>query len=231
MAIPFCLAMTAHELANCKNIPTLVGYLSCHFSPSGFGLSNMPKQLPPGSVLILDDSIPIADHRPELIRQQLDETITSQQIQALVLDLQRPGDPTAKEMVNYLAEALPCPVIVTPEYASPTTPVLLPPCPVDLPLKKHIAPYKNPMLWLELALDGLKLQITKKGCAKEALCGELSENYPHRDDALFCRYHIAKTPDKITFTVTRTQEDTQKLLEEAGRLGISHAIGLYQEWK
>ena len=67
MAIACYLAMTAAEFSVCTSLPPHIGWLACHFSSSGPGLSNMPKALPPDSVLIVDDSTPFHDHRADVI--------------------------------------------------------------------------------------------------------------------------------------------------------------------
>ena len=69
------LAMTAAEFQNCSSIPAHPAWLSCHFSPYTKGLSNVPGQLPPGAMMILDDANPICGHDPEVVRAQLDATV------------------------------------------------------------------------------------------------------------------------------------------------------------
>ena len=71
MAMEPYLAMTAGEIRGASVLPRRTGWLSCHFSPSGVGLSNLPVALPPGSLLILDDSTPMDGHDPEQIAGQL----------------------------------------------------------------------------------------------------------------------------------------------------------------
>ena len=61
MAMEPYLAMTAGEIRGASVLPRRTGWLSCHFSPSGAGLSNLPVALPPGSLLILDDSTSAVD--------------------------------------------------------------------------------------------------------------------------------------------------------------------------
>ena len=89
MAIACYLAMTAAEFSVCTNLPPQIGWLSCHFSPSGPGLSNIPKGLPPDSVLILDDSMPFHDHKADVILRQLQEAVAAMKIRGVILDFQR----------------------------------------------------------------------------------------------------------------------------------------------
>ena len=71
MALTLYLAMTAAELQNCRQIPEHIAWMACHFSPYSSGISNVPVQLPAGSVLILNDRIPPQGHDPELVARQL----------------------------------------------------------------------------------------------------------------------------------------------------------------
>ena len=66
MAMEPYLAMTAGEIRGASVLPRRTGWLSCHFSPSGAGLSNLPVALPPGSLLILDDSMSALDYATDL---------------------------------------------------------------------------------------------------------------------------------------------------------------------
>ena len=52
MAITPFLAMTAAEIEHSTPLPPNVAWMACHFSPYGAGLSNLPKNLPAGSLLI-----------------------------------------------------------------------------------------------------------------------------------------------------------------------------------
>ena len=73
MVLPLYLAMTAAEIRANTDFPPNIGYMACHFSPYGTGLSNCPAHLPEGSMLILNDRTPVYGHCPERIAQQLME--------------------------------------------------------------------------------------------------------------------------------------------------------------
>ena len=64
MAITPFLAMTAAEMRNISVCPPKIAWMACHFSPYGLGLSNMPKDLPSNSLLIVDDYTPPSGHDP-----------------------------------------------------------------------------------------------------------------------------------------------------------------------
>ena len=76
MPLPIYLAMTAAEFRQNPAISGKIGWMACHFSPYGTGLSNCPTELPPGSMLILNDRTPVCGHDPALIAAQLAEMAT-----------------------------------------------------------------------------------------------------------------------------------------------------------
>lgn len=229
MGIPICLAITAGELALSRDLPSPLGWLACHFSPSGPGLSNMPPSLPPGSVLLVDDSNPFSGHQAQIIARQLTEAVSGWQLQAVVLDFQRSGNGAVKKLAELLHSTLPCPVVVTPDYAPSASPVLLPPCPLNRHLQDHIAPFKGRRIWLELALEGLAIRIDQAGYHAEQMPYANTPVFPHWDEKLLCHYRITPSADSVTFHLQRNREDLQKLLETANNLGITQAIGLWQE--
>ena len=231
MAIPICFALTAAEFFSCKRLPPFVGWLACHFSPSGPGLSNVPTTLPSGSVLLLDDSNPFCNHQPDVIAEQLENTVKSFQCRSVILDFQRSGIPELKNLTDLLCSALSCPVIATPEYAGDKMPVLLPPCPLNKRLSEHIKPFQGQEICLEMGMDGLQLHITKDGCTAESVPYSDHPIFLHKEELLHCHYHIIKGTDAITFHLQRTWEDWDHFLADAELCGIKCAIGLWQELK
>lgn len=231
MKIPLYLAITAAECSGCTELPSHMGWMACHFSPSGPGLSNMPSSLPPGSVLLVDDSNSFCGHQAEIIAQQLTQAISSWQLCSVVLDFQRSGDLDVKRLAEHLHSALPCPVVCTPDYAPEASPVLLPPCPPNRRLQDHITPFKDREIWLELALDGMTIHISREGSHTEPSPCVNTAQFPHWEEAFLCHYSILCSADAVTFHLQRSREDLQKLLYSAEQLGITHAIGLWQELK
>lgn len=224
------LAMTAAEIASCACLPARLGYMACHFSPYGTGLSNIPASLPPGSLLTVNDSTPICGHDPERIGQQLRESAQALGCWGVLLDFQRPGVSETWTFCKTLIPELECPVGVSALYAGELTcPVLLPPCPVNMPLKNHIAPWKGREIWLEIVPEGLCLTVTKNGCAVSPLPPEPDRELPFSDSALHCHYATTLTEDAAIFTLYRTGEDVKALLAQAEALGITLSIGLYQQ--
>ena len=229
MAIPLYLAMTAAEFSHCSAVPTHPAWMSCRFSPSGTGLSNLPSSLPAGTLLILDDQTPPAGHDTALIREQLSEIIERNRCSGLLLDFQRPDDPQTAQIAVALV-TLPYPVCVSQQYAADLScPVFLPPCPLTVPLAEYLSPWVMRKVWLEAAPDRSSFLITKQGC-RQAPC-DTGGNFPHRDEALHCRYRTETDPTAVRFSLRRAPEDLASLLHEAEALGVTRAVGLWQELK
>lgn len=231
MAIRPFLAMTAAEIRSISPLPDRIGWMACHFSPYSTGLSNRPKGLPAGSLLIVNDITPIHGHDPEVVAAQLLETVESCGCHGVLLDFQRPDSMETEQMAAFLANALPCPVTVSDLYAgSLSCPVFLSPLPHHIPLKEHIAPWLGREIWLEVAMDAEKILITDSGSTVTPL-PYFHDTCGHRDEALHCHYRVELLEDSARFTFWRSSEDIDTLLEEAESLGITTAVGLYQEFR
>lgn len=227
MAIPFYLAMTSAEFSRCGSLPQHLAWMSCRFSLSGKGLSNLPPALPAGSLLILDDQTPPDGQDISLIRQQLADTVEANQCCALLLDFQRPNDPQTAQIAAGLL-SLPCPVCVSHLYAKDLScPVLLPPCPFTTPLASHIAPWEGRKIWLEASIGSLGFSVTEAGC-KTQPC-DPNMDFPFHDRQLHCHYRIDAAPHRVLFSLIRRPDDLAALLEDGASLGITQAVGLWQE--
>lgn len=228
MAIPLYLAMTAAEFFSCTQLPPNPAWMSCRFSPSGKGLSNLPPSLPPGTLLILDDQTPPDGHDISLIRQQLAETMEANNCSGLLLDFQRPNAPQTARIAEELL-SLPCPVCVSHLYAKDLScPILLPPCPLTTELPEHLAPWDSREIWLEAATDSNLITVTENGSHFSPL--PTDGDFPHKDTRLHCSYRIETGDNEIRFSLRRTRDDLRKLLEDAKSLGIQCAVGLWQEF-
>ena len=226
MAIDVYLGLTEGEIRKNTALPRKTAWMACHFSSNSCGISNIPRQLPKGSLLILDDSTPIQGHDPSKVRDMLTELVETQGCTALLLDFQRQG---ADEMVTALYEGLPCPVAVSSPYGAMTQgPVLLPPVPTFRLLKEHIKLWAGRELWVELSPEGCEMRVDEKGAQVEPwwLEGEL----PFRHERLHCHYRTELRPGMAVFRGCRTAEDLDGLLAEAEGLGITTALGLWQEF-
>ena len=223
------LAMTAAEIHKNHPLPPQLAYMACHFSPYEAGLANCPEALPRDSVLILNDLIPPLNQDPEIIRQQLVDLVQAFSCAAVLLDFQRPEDKHTAAIAAALAKGLPCPVVISCEYGrNLDCAVLLPPVPPDVPLEIYLSPWPNRPLWLELSHSALQYCVTAQGSQANPV-PSLPET-GHRDEKLHCHYHIEAQDDRISFTLFRTAEDHTALLREARRMGVTGAIGLWQEF-
>ena len=230
MAIRPFLAMTPAEMRKNSAFPKETAWMACHFSPYCTGLSNLPRTLPPGSLLILDDITPIHGHAPKEIAAQLQACMEALECRGLLLDFQRPGFEEAAALALHLSHALPCPVGVSELYAQELDcPVFLPPVPLDVAMADYLAPWRGREVWLELALDGAVLSLTEEGIDSTPLPSPVPENPGFAEDKLHCHYRIQLEEAAAKFTLWRTREDLDALVEEAGQLGVTACIGLYQE--
>lgn len=226
MPSDFFLGQTAAEWEHPLPPGTKKAWMACHFSPYGTGLSNLPRQLPPGSMVILNDRMPVAGHDPALVAQQLSDLVHRFACSHILLDFQRPGEAQTEAIAKAILTSAKCPVGVSHWYAEKLDcPVVLPPLPLNMPLGSHIAPWAGRKIWLELAPDCAQYTVTKDGCRQEN-CAATGE-FPHVDHALHCRYRIAVGSEAITFTLCRTPEDALGLLEAEE---IDCFVGLYQEF-
>lgn len=229
MAIRRYLAMTAGEFRENRELSGEIGYLACHFSSYDPGISNLPQWLPPDALLILDDMTPIQGHDPNQILEQLGRCIQELRCAGLLLDFQREGYEEACQLVSELTQSLPCPVAVSAAYGQGLDcPVCLPPVPPSTALRDHLQPWQGRELWLELALEGEQICLREQGAQIQPL--DVIPNAGFADGELNCHYRIAVTEDAATFSLWRTREDLEALLKKAESLGVTTAVGLYQEF-
>lgn len=232
MAIPIYLAMTGAEFQSTAVIPEHIGWMACHFSLQGTGLSNLPPSLPPDSLLILDDQIPLCGHDPMRIAEQLQQVVEAMQCRSILLDLQRPDTEEALHLIRHLMDLLTCPVVVSDLYARELScPVFLSPCPHHVPLSEHLNPWKGREIWLDLAADAEEILLTKERTQITPLPFGEFPNGGHADSLLHCHYSIEANPDSVRFSLWRNAEDQIKLVHEAEQLSVTTIIGLYSELK
>ena len=230
MALPLYLAMTTSEMSSTHDFPAHFAYMACHFSPYGCGLSNLPTSLPHGSILILNDNFPCQGHSPSLVAQQIQDTCIQFQCESLLLDFQRPPVPESEQMVQAILSDLPCPGALPPSYGQNWGgPVFLPPCPLHQPLEEHLAPWKHREIWLEAAYCQETVSITKDGPTFTAHFPPDGLEGGFFDDTLCCQYKIETSPEEIRFTLFDTPGSLPRKMEKAHSLGVTRAVGLYQE--
>ena len=231
MALPLYLAMTASEMSVNDPFPTNFAYMACHFSPYSQGLSNLPTSLPEKAILILNDNFPCQGHCPGLVAGQLSEVMEKFHCDSLLLDFQRPPTPETEQLVQTIASDLPCPTALPPAYAQDWDgPVFLPPCPLHITPEEYFATWSGLEIWLEAALCQEDVRISAEGSVfiPHFPVGRLSGGF--FDQNLCCNYQIQTNEQDITFTLFDTAESLLKKLEQAQALGVTRAVGLWQEF-
>ena len=229
MALPIYLAMTQGEFLHCQSPPAHIAWMESSFSPSGLGLHQLPKTLAPKSLLMVTDQFPPHHHDPQQVLQQLTGVVKEFSLSGVVLDFQRPFCQEAARIADTVRDFLPCPVAVTPPYAeNKSSPVFLPPVPANLSAKKYLTPFAGREIWLETELRGLEMTVTADGCTSEPLCTPLTGDI-FEDSLCHCHYTIDVREDRAVFSLRRSPEELQALLSDAEKLGVTKALGLYQE--
>lgn len=229
MPIPFYLAMTGAEFFCADRLPDKLAWMACHYSCYGTGLSNLPPELPEGSLIIVNDRTPPCGHDAGLIAKQLLQLCEEVKPFGFLLDFQRLNYSENREVVQAVTEAIPCPVAVSELYAQDLTcPVFLPPHPTDMPLEDHLSPWRGREVWLEVASQTEVFSVTKQGCTVSS-----GENAPlpepvFEEPSLFCRYHWEASDAEAVFTLQRSKDEIDALLQNAE--GINLAVGLYQQF-
>ena len=231
MPIAHYLAMTAAEMAGNSSFPRHAAWMAFHLSPSGVGLSNLPNWLPPDCLLILDDSTPIHDHAPERIASELIASMERLQCVGLLLDFQRPGIEQTRKLAEYLCGAFSFPVVVSDTYAAGLDcGVFVSPIPPDEAMASRLARWRGREIWLDTTMEGLEIVLTEKGAKSATLPHQKYPDCGLEDRKLHCHYRISLSENSAVFTLWRTKLDISAQLEEAEALGVTAAVGLYQEF-
>ena len=230
MVLPLNLAMTPTEIAATPVLPAQIAWMACHFCTGGEGIANIPIALPEGAMLILNDRESCAGHSSDLVAQQLFDVVRQFRCESVLLDFQRPWEPESDAMVQTVLRALPCPVAVTEAYAQGLScPVFLAPCPPATPLESYLDPWRGREVWLEAGLCQEQITVTKAGTVFTPVFPTQALSGGFYSAQLRCRYTTAVCCDQITFTLFDTPETLEKKLELARSLGVTRAVGLYQE--
>ena len=229
MALPFYLAMTQGEFLKCQHFPERIAWMESSFSTSGTGLSQLPKKLPPDSLLMVTDQFPPQGHDSELIVRQLTKFLDTNKISGVILDFQRPCTEESFHLADAIRKSLPCPVALTPPYITDRDCIVfLPPIPDYQTAKDWLKPYQGQEIWLETQLVGTEMIITGDGCRchslEKSLQGSIFEDAQCR-----CHYTLGIEQDQAVFSLQRKEDDLRALLNEAQGMGATKALGLYQE--
>ena len=222
MVLPLYLARTDREMLDDPPHSFQLACLGCHFSQTGTSLDAVPARLPPDGMLIVDDRVPFERHDPRQIADQLKQLACG----SVLLDWERPPTPATRSLAQVLADTLPCPVGMPPGYEN--GPVFLPPCPLHIPLEDYLRPFQGREIWLEVALPWETITVTPQGTTYGST-GDRPEHGRY-DDTLRCCYTTATAPDRVIFTLFDTWRSLEEKMGQAAALGVTRAVGLYQEF-
>ena len=221
------LAMTTGEMERCTKLPSHIAYFACQLSSRNPGLSNLPAQLPPKSMLIITDQIPISHHDPQKILHQVGQLVEQFSPVGILLDFCRQG---GEGVVGALAN-LSCPVGVSQQYAHLTTgPVFLSPAPLCRPLERIVKPWQGRIIWLDTPVCNQTVTVTPEGAA-------ISEFYPYSPlkssvlhQNLGIQYTISQENEQITYTLSRSPNNLTPWIIHAQKHGIEHQFCFYREF-
>lgn len=226
MPFDFFLAQTAAQIGKALPKDAKSAWMACHFSPYNTGLSNLPPILEAGSMLIVNDLMPVANHDPQRITAQLSEMAVTFRCSRVLLDFQRPAEARTAAIARTITQGLPCPVGVSEVYAgSLDCAVFLSPLPLHKPLDDHIAPWQGRPIWLELMPSQAQYVITQDGC--HCLPSSDAAQLPFFDDLTCSRYGMEVSDNAIRFTLRRGQAELN-MLRQTDK--IQCFVGLYQEF-
>ena len=232
MFLPCYQAMTSAEFHRCADLPENMAWMACHFSSSDEGLSNLPVALPEGSLIIVDDWIPINGHDPTVIEKQLRQLILQTSCAGILLDFQRESVDETAFLCKHLTVQLPFPIAITEDYAKDLDCAVFLSSPAPhVSLETHIKPWANREIWLELATDPQHAIITEEGTQITSYLFDKLPEPQHKDNKCHCHYHWYFLNDTVHFYLQRTKEDIIELQQEAASLGVRFGVGLYQQLK
>ena len=232
MPIPLFLAMSPYEFTVCGKLPPRVAWMSLRFSPSGQGLSNQPKALPPGSLMILDDWIPWHGHSSSRIAQELEQLLGRLGCCGLLLDFERP--PQTETLL--LANALSClckqrgiPMAAPPAYlVNDHMEVFLPPLPV-LPRRNR----DSSRLWVDVSPVEQSFKIgpdmTEPLPPAHRYRSPQPQNWQHSGE-LPMLYRTYRQGDAIVLHLRRDPSVVRDYLCSQTDCRIRFALGLWKEF-
>lgn len=227
MGKPVYLTMTAAEFSASEEKPAHLAWMACHFSPYGAGLSNIPKTLPSGSLLILNDRIEPTAHDANLVAAQMREVAQMLQCGGILLDFQRPGSALTQQIAAQIAQALPCPVAVSHHYAAQLNcAVFLPPPPLRRKVAEHFAPWEGREVWLEVYDQWETVTVTEDAALINTEVPAILPELSHYDEGLCCSYAVEALEDRAIFTLHRGIEELQTL-----PCCVTKFVGLWQEFR
>ena len=174
------------------------------------------SQPPPGALPVITDRHPLTEEAVDRL------CAMARGWDRAVLDLERPPTPLARELLR----RLPCPAAAPPGYGDGA--VFLPPAPLHVPLADSLAPWQGREIWLEAALRQQVITVTAHGTEiSPPAPADREGGFYHRE--LCCRFTQEIREDRVVFTLFDTRQTLKDKLAQAQKLGVTAALGLYQE--
>ena len=230
MDLPLYHAMTAAEFSSVQKLPKNIAWMACHFSAYSTSLSNLPAEIPAGSMIIINDKMPPSGHDKFAIAEQLNRLADRHKVSYFLLDFERKETEETAEMVQHLTSALNRQVAVTESYAhAGKGPVLISMPPPHISLKQQIGKIQNRELWLELAMETEIATIDSNGCHFSSYCGEEFPEKEFTDSALHTKYRLQICNNHAKYLLKREIAEVADIMKEAKNLGITAFVGLYQQ--
>lgn len=221
-------AVTGVELAAAEKTGKPLAWMACRLSPSGDGIGGVPTSLPPGSMLMLTDEMPAQGHDPQRVARELAQVAHELGCSRVLLDFQRPRCSESEQIVSAVQKAAGCPVGVSEGYAAELDcPVLVSPPPLWTTPEEHLAVWKGREVWLEAAQEDAVVTVTEAG-SHYAPC-EAHGAFPFLDRQLLAAYRVETESEAVRVYLHRGKEELEGLLNRAKSLGVSAAVGLYQQ--
>lgn len=236
MSIPLFLAITAQEFPNLLSQPQKTAWMSVHFSSSGPGLSNLPHEIPQGSLIILDDQTPWSGHSIETVCREMVALLLMTRAYGLLLDFERPVEPEVVLLSRALCQCcreVGCVMGAPESYAvNPDTAIFISPLPCQVPLERLRIPGRK--LWLDASPTAYQLHISAHSATgRSAEPGYISAGEPaaFTDQALCCQYRSWLSGDGIDVLLYHTTQTIEEMLEKSNADFIQLAVGLHREFR
>ncbi len=236
MSIPLFLAITPAEFAHLPELPNPLAWMSVRLSLTSPGLSNVPSQLPPGSLIIFDDKTPWSGHSVELVCKEMTTLLLNTKAYGLLLDFERAPTPETILLVKALSQC--CKEIgiplAAPEGYGGDESVAVFTSPFPCWKKPTETSNDHRALWLDASPTAHALRITQDHAVGIALPyppeTPPEEDQIHWDESLHCAYWTDFDGDGLVITMYRTPEKTTELLAELPSSPFRLAVGVWREY-
>lgn len=181
-------------------------------------------------MLIINDMLPPSGHDPVYITEQLSELKESSGFSCLLLDFQREGCTETAKIAKHISLTMDCPVGISEAYAHCCDgPAFLNCAQPHCSLSEKLKLWNGRELWLEAVLEAETTRIYRDHCQISFVPYSSGEDSDSECDVLRCRYRILHKEDHVELLQYRDIPQLEKLLYEAKDLGVTKAIGLFQQ--